>query len=125
LAPYLKKLALLYQNQGKYNQAESLFIRVLTINESSYGKTHSFVASDLMNLAELFRLRKENDQALHLYNRVLSIWEEILGESPEMNSVLDHMADKYEALKKKKTARKLRKRARDIRKKYNLQEPVQ
>ena len=55
VASSLNNLAGLYCSQGKYEQAELLFLRSLEISETTLGKTHPDVASSLSNLAELYR----------------------------------------------------------------------
>ncbi len=51
----LNKLALLYDAQGKYAEAEPLYKRSLAIWEQALGPEHPDVAGSLNNLAELYR----------------------------------------------------------------------
>ena len=42
-------------NQGKYDDAEPLYKRALTIREETLGPRHPYVASSLNNLASLLQ----------------------------------------------------------------------
>jgi tetratricopeptide (TPR) repeat protein len=54
VATSLNNLAGLYKSQGKYNEAESLYRRSLSIWEKQLGENHPLVATSLNNLAELY-----------------------------------------------------------------------
>ena len=47
-------LAPLYQNQGKYEEAEPLYKRALELYEQHYGSQHPATALGLNNLAGLY-----------------------------------------------------------------------
>ena len=55
MATLLNNLALLYNNQGRYAEAEPLYKRSLTILESTLGPDHPQVVLSLDNLASLYR----------------------------------------------------------------------
>ena len=53
-ATSLNNLAALYDRQGQYEQAESLYQRALTIREQQLGPLHPDTAQSLNNLGELY-----------------------------------------------------------------------
>ena len=55
MATSLDNLALLYQAQGKYAEAEPLYKRSLGIREQTLGPDHSHVATSLENYTALLR----------------------------------------------------------------------
>ena len=80
----LNNLALLYRNQGKYEQAEPLYQRALAIRERVLGAEHPDTARSLNNLALLYRNQGKDEQAEPLYQRALAIRERVLGaEHPD------------------------------------------
>ncbi len=65
LATTLNNLALFYNTQGRYAEAEPLYKRALAIREKALGPEHPHVAASLNNLAALY---KYSDVAeLHTY----------------------------------------------------------
>ncbi|MFM6272300.1 MAG: tetratricopeptide repeat protein, partial [Dolichospermum sp.] len=69
----LNNLALLYNNQGRYTEAEPLYIRALSIYEQQLGENHPYVATSLNNLALLYDNQGRYTEAKPLYIRALSI----------------------------------------------------
>ncbi len=55
MAQSLNNLALLYQAQGRYAEAEPLYKRALAIMEKALGPEHPHVATSLENYAALLR----------------------------------------------------------------------
>ena len=55
----LNNLALLYDNLGRYPDAEQLYQQALTIDEKTLGTDHLGVATDLNNLAEAYRAARQ------------------------------------------------------------------
>ena len=95
-ASSLTRLATLYYSQGKYNEAESLYLRSLVIREKQLGENHLAVAISLNNLAELYRNQGKYDEAEPLYLRSLSIYEKELGENhPHVATSLNNLAELY------------------------------
>jgi tetratricopeptide (TPR) repeat protein len=89
----LNQLAFLYNSQGKYNEAEPLYLRSLSISEKQLGENHPDVATSLNNLAELYRNRGKYEEAEPLYLRSLSIREKQLGENhPDVATSLNNLA---------------------------------
>ncbi|CAN0388434.1 unnamed protein product, partial [Ascophyllum nodosum] len=80
-------------NQGKYDDAEPLYKRALTIKEEVLGPRHPDVASRLNNLASLLKSQGKYDDAEPLYKRALTIREEVLGpRHPDVASSLNNLA---------------------------------
>ncbi len=63
MATSLNNLALLYQDQGKYTEAEPLYERSLAIREKALGPEHPDVAASLENYAALLRRTARADEA--------------------------------------------------------------
>ena len=92
----LNQLALLYDSQGKYNKAELLMARSLSIYENQLGENHPHVASSLNNLANLYLDQGKYNEAEPLYLRSLSIRENQLGENhPDVAQSLHNLAELY------------------------------
>ncbi len=72
-------MALLYQAQGRYAEAEPLYKRSLAILEKALGPDHPHVAKGLNNLAVLYQAQGHYAEAETLFRRSLSIWEKVLG----------------------------------------------
>ena len=71
--------AILYDEQGKYPQAEPLYQRALRIREQALGPNHADMAYPLTNLANLYYQQGKYDEAEPLYQRALRIREQVLG----------------------------------------------
>ncbi len=65
----LNNLALLYDTQGQYAQAEPLYLRALAILEKALGPEHPNVATSLENYADLLRKTDRNAEAEELEDR--------------------------------------------------------
>ena len=92
----LNGLASLYYSQGKYNEAEPLYQRSLSITEKQLGENHPEVATSLNNLAGLYKDQGKYNEAEPLYRRSLSIMENQLGEShPAVATILNNLAVLY------------------------------
>ena len=68
-----------YESLGLYAKAEPLYLRALEIREAALGPRHPFVATTLVNLAELARARGDYNQAAARYARAAAIREEAFG----------------------------------------------
>ncbi len=79
LATSLNNLAVLYDAQGNYAQAEPFYQRAITIYEKALGPEHRDVAAAINNLAELYRARGQHTQAEPLYQRELAIFYKAVG----------------------------------------------
>lgn len=73
VATSLNNLALLYGDQGKYDQAEPLYKRSLAISEKAFGPGHPNVATSLENLAVLLVATGRRAEADRLLKRATAI----------------------------------------------------
>ena len=118
LATSLNNLALLYQAQGNYTEAELLFKRSLAISEKALGPEHPAVATNLNNLAGLYDAQGKYAQAEPLFRRALAIFEKALGpEHPAVATSLNNLGMLYGAQSDYAKAEPLNKRALAIREK--------
>ncbi len=69
MAINLNDLASLYQDQGKYTEAEPLYKRSLAIYERVLGPEHSHVATSLENYAALLRKTGRVGEAARMETR--------------------------------------------------------
>ncbi|MDR4473854.1 MAG: tetratricopeptide repeat protein, partial [Nitrospira sp.] len=89
-------LGLLYHDQGRLAEAESLYTRALGIWEAQLGPEHEDVAAALNNLAEIAHARGEWAAAEPLYERVLAIERKTLGAAhPDVAISLNNLAELY------------------------------
>jgi tetratricopeptide (TPR) repeat protein len=96
LAIALGRIAALYKAQGRYSEAEPLYLRSLEIKEKSLGADHPSVAVTLNNLAELYRNQGLYEKAEPLYLRSLEIKEKSLGaDHSDVAVTLNNLAGLY------------------------------
>ncbi|MEI6371810.1 MAG: tetratricopeptide repeat protein, partial [Nostocales cyanobacterium ELA608] len=72
-------LAVLYRNQGKYSEAEPLYLEALEMRKRLFTGDHPDVASSLNNLAVLYRNQGKYSEAEPLYLDALAMSERTLG----------------------------------------------
>jgi tetratricopeptide (TPR) repeat protein len=114
----LNQLASLYRVQGKYKEAEPIYLRSLSIGEKQLGENHPHVAAILNNLASLYNSQGKYDEGESIYRRSLSIWEKQLGEEHFNFAVsLNNLAELYSNQRKYKEAEPLYLRSLSIREK--------
>ncbi len=124
LATSLNNLAVLYNAQGKYTEAEPLYQRSLAIREKALGPEHPDVAQSLNNLAVLYNAQGRYAQAEPLYQRALAIREKALGpEHPNVATVLENYAALLHKLNRDAEADKMEARAQAIRAKHAQEIP--
>ena len=83
-------------SQGKYCEAENLYVQSLSIREKKLGKDHPDIAESLQNLAELYQMQGKYDKAESLYIQSLEIRERVLGrEHPDVANCLNNLAVLY------------------------------
>jgi formylglycine-generating enzyme required for sulfatase activity len=116
VAQSLNNLALLYEAQGQYAQAEPLYKRSLAIWEKALGPNHPNVAESLNNLAVLYKTQGRYAQAEPLLRRSVAIQEKALGlDHPSLTKSLENLAALCRATNRTKEAEVLEKRAAAIR----------
>lgn len=105
-------LAALLDGQGKYAEAESLYLAALAVFERHYGAEHYEVCINLNNLAALYQLRGEADRAEPLYRRALQIKQKLLGRRhPDVAMTLHNLSVLRQEQGDSQEARRLSRRA--------------
>ena len=95
LAKSLDLLAGLYHSQGRYSEAEPLYLKALKIGELQIPENKSSVASSLNNLAELYREQGRYSEAEPLYLRVLEIARDLSIDHPNITVTLNNLGILY------------------------------
>ena len=72
-------MALLYESQGRYGEAEPLYVEALEISKAELGDRHPFTATSLFNLAALYHQTERHQQALPLIQEAIAIYLSALG----------------------------------------------
>ena len=73
-------LGVLYEAQGRYEEAEREHGRALSIWRDTLGDEHPYVAGAHNNLGILYEVQGRYEEAEHEHLRALAIWEETLGD---------------------------------------------
>jgi tetratricopeptide (TPR) repeat protein len=95
LAKSLDLLAGLYHSQGRYSEAEPLYLKALKVGEHQILENKSSVASSLNNLAELYREQGRYSEAEPLYLRVLEILRDLSIDHPNITVTLNNLGILY------------------------------
>ncbi len=80
-ASSLNNLALLYEAQGRYTEAEQLYQESLQLRREVLGNRHPDVATSLNNLAELYHMQGRYAKVEPLYQEALEILMTTVGEN--------------------------------------------
>ncbi|MFB8788233.1 MAG: tetratricopeptide repeat protein [Potamolinea sp.] len=98
LATSLNNLAGLYNSQGRYTEAEPLYLQALELTKRLLGEDHPDVASSLNNLAYLYKSQGRYTEAEPLYLQALELTKRLLGEDhPDVASSLNNLAYLYKS----------------------------
>jgi tetratricopeptide (TPR) repeat protein/CHAT domain-containing protein len=96
LATHLNNLATLYQSQGRYREAEPLFLEAVAIGRQSLPPNHPSLATCLNNLANLYRSQGRYSEAEALYIEAVAIDRQSLPPNhPSLATHLGNLADLY------------------------------
>ncbi|MFN6199779.1 MAG: tetratricopeptide repeat protein [Dolichospermum sp.] len=96
LATSLNNLAYLYYNQGKYSEAEPLYLDALAMRKRLFTGDHSDVAQSLNNLAILYRNQGKYSEAEPLYLEALEMRKRLFtGDHPDVADSLNNLALLY------------------------------
>ena len=88
-----------YRVQGRYTDAEPLFLRALEARERTLGPEHPHTLTSVGNLAVLYKSQGRYAEAQPLYLRVLEARERTLGtEHPSTLTSVNNLATLYESL---------------------------
>jgi tetratricopeptide (TPR) repeat protein len=92
----LNGLALLYDSQGRYNDAEPLYLQSLDIRKRQLSNDHPDVATSLNNLAQLYYSQGRYNDAEPLLLQSLDIRKRQLGnDHPDVAQSLNNLAQLY------------------------------
>ncbi len=90
----LGNLGELYKSQSRYPEAEGMFRKLLTIRETSKGKTNPSYAQSLNDLGAIYFLEGKYKEAEPLFANTITILEKSLGKDhPDIAVVLDNIAE--------------------------------
>jgi tetratricopeptide (TPR) repeat protein len=97
-ARYLNALAGLYKGQGKYVEAESLYVECLEVRTAALGENHPDTLESMNNLAALYDSQGKYAEAESLYGKCLEGWTAALGENhPHTLSSMNNLAVLYDS----------------------------
>ncbi len=97
-ATWMHNLAMAYDGQGRYREAEPIYRQSLAILEQSLGKDHANVALSLSNLANTLTNLGKLNEAEQDYKRAIAIRQKAGGpENPEIVADLIGLAGIYYA----------------------------
>ncbi|MFN9559165.1 MAG: tetratricopeptide repeat protein, partial [Dolichospermum sp.] len=98
LATSLNNLALLYHNQGKYSEAEPLYLDALEMKRRLFTGDHPDVATSLNNLASLYHKQGKYSEAEPLYLDALEMTKRLFtGDHPNIATSLNNLAGLYDS----------------------------
>ena len=108
-------LAYIYDAQGKYVAAESLYTKSIEIWVKNFGEKHLNVAIGLNNLGELYRSQNQLSKAESCYKKSLTIKTQLYGENhPGIATTLYNLGELYERQEKTSLAIRLFEKALNI-----------
>jgi len=114
----LSQLAQVYAGQGKYVEAEPVYLQARKVYQAVHGGNHADVAATLNNLGVLHRMYGQYSQAEPLLLRALAIKEKLLGpDHPEVALSVSNLAQLRVAQGQPDKAEPLYRRALAIREK--------
>ena len=92
----VNNLALLYNSQGRADEAEPLYRRALAASEQVLGAEHPQTLTSVNNLAALYQCQGRSGEAEPLLRRALAARERVLGaEHPDTLTSVNNLADLY------------------------------
>ncbi|MDF5712167.1 MAG: tetratricopeptide repeat protein, partial [Nostoc sp. S4] len=81
-------------SQGRYSEAEPIYIQALALRRKLLGEEHPSVALSLNNLAALYKSQGRYSEAEPIYIQALDIFERRLGVNhPNTVTVRENLAD--------------------------------
>ncbi len=95
----MHNLAMLYINQGRYDEAEPLNVKTLAIQKRVMGEEHPITLGSITNLGALYLSMKRFDDARAMYESSLPIKRRVLGMGhPWTRYALKGLAQAYDGL---------------------------
>jgi tetratricopeptide (TPR) repeat protein len=105
-------LALLYHAQGRSDEAEPVFKKLITIYEEALPAGHPVLAIGYNNLAGLYHAQGRSDEAEPLYKKAIAIHEKVLpADHPALATGYNNVALLYHAQGRSDEAEPLYKKA--------------
>jgi Flp pilus assembly protein TadD len=90
------RIAYYYDSQGRYGDAEPLFLEALAMRKQLLGEAHPDVATSLNNLALLYKFQGRYGDAEPLFLEALAMRKQLLGEAhPDVAASLNNLALLY------------------------------
>lgn len=118
VATTLHNLAEYFRLQDRYDEAESMHKRALTIRVNALGPVHPDVGESLHNLALVHKAQGRYDEAESTFERAIAIDEKALGrEHLDVATDFDGLAGLYQAQGRYDEAEQMYERALSIKKK--------
>ena len=97
LATSLNNLAVLYDNQGRYSEAEPLYLEALEMRRRLFTSDHPNIATSLNNLAYLYHNQGRYSEAEPLYLEALEMRKRLfIGDHSDVASSLNNLAYLYD-----------------------------
>jgi tetratricopeptide (TPR) repeat protein len=91
VAASLNNLANLYKSQGRYTEAEPLYLEALDLTKRLLGDNHPDVAQSLNNLAYLYQSQGRYTEAEPLYLEAIKIATQVLGKNhPHTQTIMEN-----------------------------------
>ncbi|KAF3271333.1 hypothetical protein TWF217_005731 [Orbilia oligospora] len=81
LFDYVHSIAIVFFNQGKYDEAMQWYKRALAGFEKAFGKDHPLTLTIFNNIAGVFFNQSKYDEAMQWYERALASKEKVLGKN--------------------------------------------
>ena len=111
----LKNLALAYQEQQKFSDAQAAIEEAIQLSESAYGKDHPDIGRDANIYASILQAQGKNEAALAQFRRALRVDTRSFGKyHPEVGLTLNNMGVLYAEMGRLDKARQCLEEARGI-----------
>jgi tetratricopeptide (TPR) repeat protein len=109
--------AKLYHDQGRYEEAEPLYVSALTLWKQHQPKNRKW-ATFMKNIADFYFEQGKYTEAEPLYQQALEICEQVLGpEDPDNTKILENYASLLRKTKREEEATEFEARVKVIRNK--------
>jgi tetratricopeptide (TPR) repeat protein len=109
VAASLNNLAGLYDSQGRYEEAEPLYLDALAMKKRLLGEAHPAVATSLNNLAGLYRSQGRYGEAEPLYLKAIEVTQRTLGDDhPDLATWRNNLALLKQRQRRKRWLRMIR-----------------
>jgi tetratricopeptide (TPR) repeat protein len=91
-------LAIIYRDQGRYDQAEQYFSEALAVDEKNPKAAQADDAAAMLNLGSLREMHGRYEEAQSFYTRAIAVYETDLGSKPyaDLANAYFSLAESYE-----------------------------